>query len=287
MLTSAPSSHSLAKIRVCFFVFLSSNDSSVPVVQSPLEVPLTIRRIREMARLKLDEGTSSTTQREDEIGSVTVQASSNSLHPYPVSWRLTAILLSLILGSLLVAIDTTIISVAIPSISTDFKALNDVGWYGSAYLLTLTAFQPTVGNVYKVFNLKTAYIVSIVIFEGLYRHFAGTCFQISSITTDSRFSWINNMRHSAKFNGLHRRASYRRHGSRRAYTRSIGNCHIYCSLRKEADVHRHGGERVWNQRLWWPYPWGRSYRPYWLEMGMEMHQRLAKLFLLIRLVLLH
>lgn len=69
------------------------------------------------------------------------------------------------LGSLLVAVDTTIISVAVPRISTEFKALYDIGWYGSAYLATLTAFQPTMSNIYKVFSPKAAYIGSIVLFE--------------------------------------------------------------------------------------------------------------------------
>lgn len=86
---------------------------------------------------------------------------------YPTKGRRAVILLCLILGTFLVAIDTTIISVAIPSISTDFKALDDVGWYGSAYLLTLTAFQPTMGKVYKMFSPKTAYLVSMVVFEGM------------------------------------------------------------------------------------------------------------------------
>ena len=60
-------------------------------------------------------------------------------HQYPNRGRLAVILLSLVLGSLVVALDTTIISVAIPKISTEFKALADIGWYGSAYLMTLTA----------------------------------------------------------------------------------------------------------------------------------------------------
>lgn len=85
---------------------------------------------------------------------------------YPTGIRLILIVFCLTLGSLLVAVDTTIISVAIPRISADFKALNDVGWYGSAYLATLTAFQPTMGNVYKVFDPKTAYLASVVLFEG-------------------------------------------------------------------------------------------------------------------------
>ena len=85
---------------------------------------------------------------------------------YPTKGRLLIILLCLVLGTFLVAVDTTIISVAIPTISTDFKALNDVGWYGSVYLMTLTAFQPTMGTVYKNFDPKAAYIASIALFEG-------------------------------------------------------------------------------------------------------------------------
>ena len=74
---------------------------------------------------------------------------------------------SLFLGTFLVAIDTTIISVAIPKISTEFHSLDDVGWYGSAYLITLTALQPAGGVIYKHFNIKFVYVVSIVIFEGV------------------------------------------------------------------------------------------------------------------------
>ena len=86
---------------------------------------------------------------------------------YPTKGRQLLILLCLILGTFLVAIDTTIISVAIPTISTDFEALHDVGWYGSAYLLTLTAFQPTMSKIYKIFSPKMAYIASVALFEGM------------------------------------------------------------------------------------------------------------------------
>ena len=82
------------------------------------------------------------------------------------SWRTGLILLSLWLGTLLVAIDTTIIGTAIPKISSDFKALTQVGWYGSAYMLTLTAFQPIYGTVYKFFNVKLVFLAAIAIFEG-------------------------------------------------------------------------------------------------------------------------
>ena len=86
---------------------------------------------------------------------------------YLTSWRLAAVVSSLYLGTLLVAIDTTIISVAVPKISTVFKALDDIAWYGSAYLLTVTACQPSFGNFYKYFNVKYTYLASIIVFEGM------------------------------------------------------------------------------------------------------------------------
>ena len=85
---------------------------------------------------------------------------------YPHSWQLVVILVGLAFGVFLVAIDTIIISVAIPKITTDFKRLQDVGWYGSAYLLTVTAFQPVSGTMYRLFNIKVVYLTCIIIFEG-------------------------------------------------------------------------------------------------------------------------
>ena len=95
---------------------------------------------------------------------------------YPTKRRLIFILICLVLGTFLVAIDTTIISVAVPKISTDFRALNDVGWYGSAYLMTLTAFQPTMSKIYGIFSPKGSYMASIAIFEGLSWSLWSICF---------------------------------------------------------------------------------------------------------------
>lgn len=103
---------------------------------------------------------------------------------YPKSWRLAAIMVSLCLGTLLVAIDNTIIGIAIPQISTEFDALDDIGWYGSAYLLTVTALQPTFGNIYKHFDIKITYIVSVIVFEGKKER----AFQIPRVP-DGRTQW--------------------------------------------------------------------------------------------------
>lgn len=100
------------------------------------------------------------------MGRTEEQSIPDSFRSYPAGWKLALILMALCLGTLLVAIDTTIIGTAIPVISTAFQALDDVGWYGSAYLLTLTAFQPSFAKVYKLYNVKFTYLISIALFEG-------------------------------------------------------------------------------------------------------------------------
>ena len=65
---------------------------------------------------------------------------------YPSGVKLFIIMLALTLSVFLVALDNTIIATAIPRITDHFKAINDVGWYGSSYLLTTCAFQLLFGK---------------------------------------------------------------------------------------------------------------------------------------------
>ena len=55
--------------------------------------------------------------------------------------------------------------IAIPQITTEFNSINDIGWYGSAYLVALMALQTIYGSLYKLFTLKWIYIATLVIFE--------------------------------------------------------------------------------------------------------------------------
>ncbi|KAL9006983.1 MAG: hypothetical protein Q9188_000271 [Gyalolechia gomerana] len=84
---------------------------------------------------------------------------------YPSGAKLAIITISLCLSVLLMALDNTIIATAIPRITDDFNSLNDVGWYGSSYLLTTCAFQLLFGKFYTFFSIKWVYLVAIAIFE--------------------------------------------------------------------------------------------------------------------------
>lgn len=84
---------------------------------------------------------------------------------YPTKWRLAAITVALCLSVFCMALDNTIIATAIPRITDQFKALNDVGWYGSSYLLTTCATQLIYGKFYTFYSIKWVYLVALFIFE--------------------------------------------------------------------------------------------------------------------------
>lgn len=84
---------------------------------------------------------------------------------YPGGTQLTLLTLGLCLTTFVVALDNTIIAAAIPRITTVFDSLNDVGWYGSSYLLTTTSLQPSFGKVYTYFDVKWVFLSALLIFE--------------------------------------------------------------------------------------------------------------------------
>lgn len=84
---------------------------------------------------------------------------------YASGLKLVTIMVALCLAVFLVALDNTIIATAIPRISDQFRALNDVGWYASSYLLTTCAFQLLFGKFYTFFSIKWVFLTAIALFE--------------------------------------------------------------------------------------------------------------------------
>ena len=58
-----------------------------------------------------------------------------------------------------------IIATAIPSITNGFHSIEDIGWYGSAYMLTVATFFPLFGRIYQLYSTKWVFLVSIVVFD--------------------------------------------------------------------------------------------------------------------------
>ncbi|KAH8664341.1 major facilitator superfamily transporter [Xylariales sp. PMI_506] len=62
-------------------------------------------------------------------------------------------------------LDTSILSTAVPYITTEFHSLSDVGWYVAAYQLSCSAMQPFTGKLYTFFRVKWTFLVFLFIFE--------------------------------------------------------------------------------------------------------------------------
>ncbi|KAJ3327965.1 hypothetical protein HDU76_010826, partial [Blyttiomyces sp. JEL0837] len=59
----------------------------------------------------------------------------------------------------------TIVAVALKPIATEFNALNQITWIGTAYFLSSTAFIPSYGQLADIFGRKPIFLLSILIFE--------------------------------------------------------------------------------------------------------------------------
>ncbi|KAK5192938.1 hypothetical protein LTR92_007232 [Exophiala xenobiotica] len=84
---------------------------------------------------------------------------------YPTGIKLGLLMMSVFVGMFLSSLDKFIVSTAIPQITNEFNSADDIGWYGTAYLLTNCAFQLVFGKLYQVFSVKATFLASIILFE--------------------------------------------------------------------------------------------------------------------------
>lgn len=105
------------------------------------------------------------TVKDGEVAECTAENAEQDEIVYPGGLQLGLLTFGLCMATFTVALDNTIIATAIPKITTVFDSLGDVGWYGSSYLLTTTALQPSFGRIYTYFNVKYTYLFALCLFE--------------------------------------------------------------------------------------------------------------------------
>jgi EmrB/QacA subfamily drug resistance transporter len=71
---------------------------------------------------------------------------------------------ALMITMLLAALDQTIVSTALPTIASDFHALNELSWVVTAYLITSAVVTPLYGKFSDLFGRKRMLIIAVVIF---------------------------------------------------------------------------------------------------------------------------
>lgn len=78
---------------------------------------------------------------------------------------LMLLIVSLLLAILLMALDISIVSTAMPRITDTFNTIQDIGWYGAAFSFSNAALQPMSGKIYSFFPMKQSFIAFVSVFE--------------------------------------------------------------------------------------------------------------------------
>jgi hypothetical protein len=113
----------------------------------------------------------STSIRKSEMRTDTTVSSQEEYEDAEKNYNLKSMKFWLIIGSVylsffIVAMDRMIIATAIPAMTNAFASIEDIGWYGSGYMLTCSIFFPLFGKIYQLYDTKTTFLSSIVVFEG-------------------------------------------------------------------------------------------------------------------------
>jgi hypothetical protein len=88
----------------------------------------------------------------------------NDEPPQRSKLKITLIMFSLAVAVLLVALDITIVTTALPTISAEFNSASGYTWVGSAYLIAQSAATPIWGKVSDIFGRKPILLVTNAIF---------------------------------------------------------------------------------------------------------------------------
>ncbi|KAK4442682.1 major facilitator superfamily domain-containing protein [Podospora aff. communis PSN243] len=83
----------------------------------------------------------------------------------PRSFKFWTIIIGMYLAMFLVALDRLIIATPLAAITNEFSSIEDIGWYGSAYMLTNASFTLIFGRIYKLYSTKWVFLICIGIFE--------------------------------------------------------------------------------------------------------------------------
>ncbi|KAJ9139136.1 MFS multidrug transporter [Pleurostoma richardsiae] len=86
-------------------------------------------------------------------------------HDYLSGIRLLSLVVSTTIVGFLMLMDSSIISTAIPHLTSEFHSLLDVGWYGAAYQLANASFQPMAGTMYTHLSSKWTFVAFFSVFE--------------------------------------------------------------------------------------------------------------------------
>src|SRR5688572_12438737 len=123
------------------------------------------RFIQMASREKLDKAEAEKWQGNGSGLAAGVTAAHEDDGPPPVTGRkLAVIMISVLLGILLAALDQTIVGPAMPRIIADLNGFEQYSWVVTMYLLTSTITVPIFGKLSDMYGRKWFFIAGIVVF---------------------------------------------------------------------------------------------------------------------------
>ena len=78
--------------------------------------------------------------------------------------QIMVVLSGLMTGTLLAALDQTIVSTALPTIVGELGGIDHISWVVTAYLLASTASTPLYGKISDIYGRRPVYMFAIVVF---------------------------------------------------------------------------------------------------------------------------
>ncbi|KAF5989778.1 major facilitator superfamily transporter [Fusarium bulbicola] len=108
------------------------------------------------------DGDNETSQNDHEsvVEGYAAESSEQPDQEYPTGIRLWLTILSVVSILVLASVDMNIAATAVPAITDHFHTVAHVGWYSSAFRLSVCAFQFIFGKAYKLFSVKRIFLLS-------------------------------------------------------------------------------------------------------------------------------
>jgi len=83
----------------------------------------------------------------------------------PTGLRWVLIIVAILVGLFLFALDNTIVADVQPAIVEEFQSVDQIQWLATAFFLSGTALMLPMGQFFQIFNAKWFYIIGVIVFE--------------------------------------------------------------------------------------------------------------------------
>jgi MFS family permease len=134
-------------------------DESIPMEALPASTHEKSRRLDTQQSARVEEP-----GQEHQHGEAPTPHSEGLVPPKEKSWRFWAVFPALCMTTFLSALDTSILSTALPTMALEINAGESYMWITNSYILSSTVVLPLFGQTANIFGRRSLLILSVVIF---------------------------------------------------------------------------------------------------------------------------